>query len=240
MSRHRIWRVGVICVVAAAVLSSGAASASTNVLVNGSFEWPRLGNGVGGRAFAPGAHVGAWTVTRGGVSVNAAIAPFEVPPVGRQLLGLAPAGATGDGEVCQTASAMVPGAVYKIRLLAASPIAGSTIDATLDGVVVAHLELPADHNIPTQFKQFVWHVVADASFPTFCLRGHRLGLPALPLVDAVRIKPVPASESAKVATRADGAPISCARDRPGSSRTTTAGPAGEPVPPATTRSAPRS
>jgi hypothetical protein len=161
------------------------------VLVNGSFEWPRLRTGEGGRFFARGEHVGAWTVTRGQVSISGALPPFETPPVGRQFIGLRPAAGGRDGEVCQTVS-LVPGSSYKIRFLAASPVDASTIDGTLDGVVVAHLELPADHNIPTQFRLHVWHVFASASAPTFCLRGHPVGLPALPMVDAVRIKPVPA------------------------------------------------
>ena len=174
----------------ASVMAAGSASAGTNVLGNGSFEWPRLTSPTVSRSYGVGRHIGAWTVTTGPIYVTTAILPYEAPPVGLQLVQLRPAPDVGDGEICQPV-ALNPGTQYKIRLLAASILGASTVDVTLDGVNVGHVDLPGI-SFPAVFALYEWRVTAPAASATLCLHGHPVSNTGFPLVDAVRMKPVPA------------------------------------------------
>ena len=163
------------------------ASAGTNVLVNGSFEWPRPRGSETSRRFDVGQHVGAWTVTAGTVVTTTDSPPFETPPVGVQAINLRPGPELGEGEICQTVSGLVTGGSYKVRLLAGSVIQSSTIDVTLGGAPVGHLDLAGA--TPAVFKLYVWNVTAPASEAAFCLHGRPVEDYGFPIVDAVRIKP---------------------------------------------------
>ena len=172
----------------ASLAASGTASAGTNLLGNGSFEWPRLTGATVSRSYRAGQHIGAWTVTAGPVYVTTAIPPYETPPVGLQLVQLRPAPDVADGEICQTVSGMNPSAMYKIRFLAASILGDSTVDVTLDGVNVGHADL-AQSAFPPVFALHEWRVRAPATSATLCLHGHPVSTTGFPLVDAVRMKP---------------------------------------------------
>jgi hypothetical protein len=174
----------------AGTASAVTPSARTNLLANGSFERPRLGSSEPSRQFFTGDRLGAWTVTVGSVFTTTENGVFETPPVGLQAVNLRSSPDINDGEICQPVTGMVPGAEYKVRLLAGSVIEESAIDVTLGGVDVGHLDI-AGH-VPAIFKLYVWRVTAAASDASFCLHGHPIGAYGFPIVDAVRIKPVPA------------------------------------------------
>ena len=170
------------------VAFAAPASAGTNVLVNGSFEWPRPRGAATSRSFDVGQHVGAWTVTAGSVVTTTDSPPFETPPVGVQAMNLRPGLEVGEGEICQTVSGLVAGGSYKVRLLAGSVIQSSTIDVTFGGAPVAHLDLVGA--LPAVFKLYVWTVTAPANEAVFCLHGKPVEDYGFPIVDAVRIKPI--------------------------------------------------
>ena len=178
----------VMLVVLGSVAAGRPASADTNLLRNGGFEWPSLGGNMRSRQFDAGQRIGSWRVTAGSVVTTTASPVYETPPVGLQAINLRPALELADGEICQTASGLVPGGAYKIRLLAASVIEESAIDVTFDGVEVGHLDLLG--GVPVVFKLYVWRVTAAASTAPFCLHGHPIGPYGYPIVDGVRIKPV--------------------------------------------------
>jgi hypothetical protein len=73
--RQRSKRTG--CALAFALVASlaagGTASAGTNLLGDGSFEWPRLTGATVSRSYATGQKIGAWTVTAGPVYVTTAM-----------------------------------------------------------------------------------------------------------------------------------------------------------------------
>jgi hypothetical protein len=193
---QRAMRLTIMAVIAwggpvaiAGMASAVTPSARTNLLVNGSFEWPRLGSSEPSREFFAGENVGAWTVTVGSVFTTTENGVFETPPVGLQAINLRTSPDVGDGEICQPVTGMVPGEAYKVRLLAGSVIEESAIDVTLGGVEVGHLDI-AGH-VPAIFNLYVWRVTAAASEASFCLHGHPIGAYGFPIVDAVRIKPVP-------------------------------------------------
>jgi hypothetical protein len=197
MQGRAIWLTSaLVMMLLGSPLLGGVASAATNVLVNGSFEWPSL-NGATSRSFGAGEHVGAWQVGSGGVIVSGAIPPVETPPVGSQVMNLrpAPVPGLGDGEICQTVSELVPGAEYKIRFLAASVVDESTIDVTLDGNAVAHVVVPA--TLPAQFTLYQWKVIAATTSASLCLHGHPVGPGGVPLVDAVRMKPISVADAVR-------------------------------------------
>jgi Protein of unknown function (DUF642) len=183
--------VGAITLVTALVTSVtaiGSAAAGTNVLANGSFEWPGL-KGAVSRSFVAGEHVGRWRVTTGPVFVSSSFPGIVTTPAGDQIMNLRPTPlpGPGDGEICQTV-AVVAGATYKIRFLAASIFADSTIDVTFGGTDVAHVDVTG--SIPAPFTLYEWHVTAPADSADLCLHGHPLTDGSVPVVDAVRVKPV--------------------------------------------------
>jgi len=190
MTRRRAIRLSgaLVSALVWSLTAGGVASANTNLVRNGSFEKPAL-TGETTRPFAVGQHIGAWTVTAGSVFTSTGFPGFVTVPLGTQVMGLRalPVPSPGDGEICQTVSGMVVNAVYKIRFLAASVLQPSRIDVTFGGIALGHLHLQG--SLPAEFVVFERRVTAVATSGSLCLHGHTLDDGAIPMVDAVRIKP---------------------------------------------------
>jgi hypothetical protein len=89
MRSRMIHLMGVLMLVfVASAMVSASASASTNLISDGSFESPPVAGGSLFRDFTTGQHAGAWMVTSGAVFISVAEPPWETPPLGVQVMNL--------------------------------------------------------------------------------------------------------------------------------------------------------
>jgi hypothetical protein len=190
---RRPWATGLAGIVAGWAIFTGglvpAGAAPPSLISSGNFEYPAL-KGAPSHQYETGQHVGAWDVTLGPVVVLPARVPYAVPPVGSQMMQLRGGLTRSDGEICQTVSNMTPRAAYVIRFQAGTALGASTLDVTLGGVALAHIDL-TDTTFPAPFTLYELNVTAAAESAQLCLHGHPVSAIGFALVDAVRIKPGP-------------------------------------------------
>jgi len=159
-----------------------------SMLWDGSFERP-VNTGVTSQGFRAGRHIRSWRVTAGKVWLPRPVAFVVEPPDGVQMLQLRDLMEPTDGEVCQTVANLVPGSSYRVRFLVVSIVARSTVDVSFGGAPVLHLDLDRAA-IPAVFDSRAATVTATTTSADLCFHGHAVDLPAFPLIDAVRFKPV--------------------------------------------------
>jgi hypothetical protein len=187
MGQRSIRFAGVVAVAfVGSMMITGSASAGNELVADRSFERPTVPDGAFDRSFAPGQHIGPWTVSQSDVFLATGPPEFMTPPDGSQALVLRPPSTIGDGRVCQTLSGFVSGAVYRLKLsVTAIGSAGMTVtlgDAVLEDLAIHGAE-------PANFIEISRKFTATEASAALCVEGRPSVQESYSIVDNVRIKP---------------------------------------------------
>jgi hypothetical protein len=168
---------------------AGAAPPHVNLIGRPNFEVPIPPTEPVALLFAPGSHIGPWSVSLATVGVSRSFPPIVTGIKGRNLQFLAlkdPTAAidTPVGKVCQQVD-LEPTQVYRLRFYSAAATFDDTLVVTWQGRTVGSFaETGSIGDTDWTLHQIALGPAAGATSGEVCFTGEGLGFP---LVDAVNL-----------------------------------------------------